>query len=79
MSDKENMFARLSPEPAPHELGIPDGYSAPLDIKTTTERMAERDAWFAATVRCPCCEGKGRVLKDRADAANAQTTAQERK
>lgn len=38
----DNYFRYLSPEPAPHELGIPDGYSAPLELKTATEMMADR-------------------------------------
>lgn len=39
----ENRFRYLSPEPAPHELGIPADFTAPLDIRTTVEIMADRD------------------------------------
>lgn len=39
----DNAFRYLSPEPGPNELGIRDDFSAPLELKTTAEMMAERD------------------------------------
>lgn len=59
----ENRFRYLSHEPAPHELGIPDGYSEPFDMRTTRERIAERQKWLAETECCPNCRGLGRVTK----------------
>lgn len=54
----ENRFRYLSNEPP---AVIPKGAVMELDFKTTTERMAERKAWFAETELCRCCGGLGRT------------------
>lgn len=55
----DNVFRYFAPDPP---ASIPDGISAPFEIKTTSERVAERKARIAATEVCPCCSGKGRVV-----------------
>lgn len=57
----ENRFKYLSNEPP---AVIPEGVGMALEIKTTTELMGERAAWFARTKRCDCCNGTGRVPID---------------
>ncbi len=56
----ENRFRFLSDEP---RAIIPEDAVMVLDFKTTTERIAERQAWYNSTVICECCKGLGRVAK----------------
>lgn len=59
----DNYFRYFAPDPP---ASIPEGTSMPLEIKTTAERVAEREAWIAATEKCKCCGGLGRTLLDPA-------------
>lgn len=51
-------FRYLSNEPG---AVLPEGYCMPLEIKTTTERIAERQQWIASTEVYRCCGGIGRT------------------
>lgn len=59
-TDDDNCFRYFAPEPPAR---IPEGWSAPLDMRTATEMMAERKAWLENSVQCPTCAGQGRVSK----------------
>lgn len=65
---EDNRFRYFAPEKL---AVIPEGTKMELSLKTTTEMMAERDAWLAATVKCPTCGGKGRVSTQPAAAESS--------
>jgi hypothetical protein len=58
MIDDDNHFRYFAPDPP---ASMPEGTMEPLVIKTTAERVAERQAWLAKSETCPCCKGLGRV------------------
>jgi hypothetical protein len=68
----DHPFRYLSPEPAPHELGISADYEAPLDLRTTSEMMADRDAKRTQPTG-DVGELVERLLKRRAFFANGAT------
>lgn len=53
-----NKFRYFAPDPP---ASIPAVISEPFEMKTTRERIAEREAWIASTEVCQCCGGKGRT------------------
>jgi len=54
----DNVFRYFAPD-TPAQ--IPEGLSAPLEIKATADRVREREEWLERTVVCECCAGSGRV------------------